>query len=437
MKDKSTNRLALFALLLYLSWVDIVAAADAIPGEEFCVGQIADIRFAGNRKTKPQYLERELAIKRGDICSLDDIIDSTQNIMNLGLFKSARAILFQDDNALTVMFTVEEKFSFFLIPRLSRTSDAELRAGLQMRWDNLHGRLHNMRITSEVRQKDDGNGLRGFVHRLEYDVPRFLNTSYGLGLGLFLERRRRDLEQSGLTFGRALSDKQQFELLLSRWVNKNQGLQGLRYFFGLRFDARSLQLESGGLGPFTEGHDMSFVLGAETRLVQQDFYRRRGSVSGVVARFASTGIGSDFSYSRLDLYSRWYIPLSGLRNLNIQTRIGLSDGAPFGEHHFSLGGGELIRGLETNSVSGDMLALVNVEYLTALFSHPQWRWVAFADAGNAYERGNVNLARQELRVGMGLRLKIESISNTDIRLDIAWDAERQRLQTFVSSNLTF
>jgi len=289
------------ALCISSFWATPAVSADAIPGEELCNQAIQEIRFAGNRKTKPQYLARELTLREGDDCSIDEIIDSTQNIMDLGLFRSARAYLHEYERALILMFVVEEKYSFFAIPRLSRTSDAELRAGVQLRWDNFRGRLHQLRITSEIRQEDDGNGPGGFVHRMQYDVPRFLGSNHGLSFGLMGQRRQRDLEQNGFNYGRALTEKRQLDVVLSRWVNNSGSVKGLRYFFGFRLDDRELELQSGSLGPFTEGSDITLVVGAETRSVRQDLYRRRGSVTGATLRMASAGTGSDFSYTRADI----------------------------------------------------------------------------------------------------------------------------------------
>ena len=124
-------------------------AADAIPGEQWCDRTIDNIRFAGNKVTRAQVIERELVQREGELCSLDDIIDGIQNIMDLGLFKSIRAELDLVDELLTLRYIVGEKIYFLPLPRFSRTSDGELRMGAQLRWDNFMGRLHQLKLTSE------------------------------------------------------------------------------------------------------------------------------------------------------------------------------------------------------------------------------------------------------------------------------------------------
>jgi hemolysin activation/secretion protein len=125
------------------------------------------------------------------------------------------------------------------------------------------------------------------------------------------------------------------------------------------------------------------------------------------------------------------------RNLNLQLRLGLSDGAPFGRRTYSVGGGEILRGLPPGSATGDILTLMNIEYLSAFVGYEQWRWILFADIGNVYMRDRIKLHRQKLRTGFGLRRKLLSLSNADLRLDFAWDNEASRFRSFFSTNLTF
>jgi len=413
-------------------------AGDAIPGEQYCDRPVSSIVFVGNRVTRPQTLLREIDQRVNTDCSLDEIVDSIQGIMDLGLFKTVLADLILDGDELQLQFTVEEKLYFLLIPRISRTSDGELRGGAQLRFDNFLGRLHEMRITSERRKEDDGDGPGGFVHRLNYDIPRFLNSNYGLGVDLASDRRQVELEQDGVELGFAQTETQSVGVVFSRWASRFRGVQGIRTFFGARVTMRTLELSSGSAGPFRGGDDIGLIFGIESRDLHRDRYRRRGKIMGARLTLANESVGSDFQYTRADFYAEAFIPLrNGIRNLNLQARIGISDGAAFGERSYSIGGGEKLRGLQPGSETGDLQALFNVEYLHAWFNYPQWRWVIFSDIGNVYRRGESEFDSVRLRGGVGLRRKIMSLSNTDIRVDFAWDPERERVQTFVSSNLTF
>lgn len=413
-------------------------AADPIPGEDYCNRVVASIRFVGNDVTRPQVLLREIVQKMGAQCSLDDIIDGIQNIQDLGLFKSVRAELDLVDGLLELRYIVDEKIFILPIPRFSRTSDGELRAGLQIRWENFLGRLHRLKLTSEKRQEDDGQGRSGFVHSARYTVPRFLGTDYGLLLGVSTERRNVELEQDDVIYGESERRSVLFETQVARWLNESKGVRGLKYYGGFRIIKRNYNITSGEAGPFSDGTDLSFVFGAENQLVRRDAYRRRGLDYGFTVRIADESLASSFSYRRLDLWSAWYLPLlDPQKNLNIQLRLGLSDGAPFGEHTYTVGGGDLIRGVETGKDTGDVMMLLNVEYLSGFFSYPAWRWVGFLDAGNVFDKDDVDILNQNVRVGLGLRYKLQSLANTDLRLDLAWDPDRSKIQPYFATRLTF
>jgi len=396
-----------------------VSAADPIPGEDYCDREVATISFVGNDVTRPQIMARELVQQTGALCSLDDIIDGIQNIQDLGLFKSVRANLLLTDGLLELQYIVDEKIFILPIPRFSRTSDGELRAGLQIRWENFLGRLHRLKITSEKRQEDDGQGRSGFVHSARYTVPRFLGTDYGLLLGVSSERRNVELAQANVVYGESVRKSVLFETQVARWLNRSKGVRGLKYYGGFRVIKRHYDITEGEIGPFSDG-------------------RRRGKEYGFTVRIADEDLGSNFSYRRLDLWSAWYLPLlDPQKNLNLQLRLGISSGAPFGEHAYTVGGGDILRGVETGHSTGDVMTVLNAEYLSGFFSYPAWRWTAFLDAGNVFDKDDIDLLNQNIRFGLGLRYKLETLANTDIRFDLAWDPERDKIQPYFATRLTF
>ena len=427
--------------LLWLACLCLISSAhsaDEIPGADECRQPIHSIRFSGNTVTRPEVMQRELGFDTGSICALDAVIDGIQSIMDLGLFRSVRAELQLENGQLDVRYVVLEKFYFLAIPRVSRTSDGELRGGLQLRWDNFTGRLHQLKITSEKRQEEDGRGRSGFVHSVEYEVPRFFGSDHGLAVELSSERRQTELSRDGQLFGESVRESTLLDVEFARWINQSTGVRGLRYFGGFRFHRRHHDIRQGEIGPFSGGTDVSLKLGFENRLLRVETYRRQGLVFGGAVHIASPATGSDFRYHRADAFIKYYHPLlGGLRNINVQARIGWSDGAPFGERTYAIGGGELLRGIEPANRSGDILTLLNGEYLSAFFAYPNWRWVVFADIGNTFLRDSVHLHQQAVRGGLGLRWKLQALTNTDLRIDVAWDAEQKKPQTYVSTRLTF
>jgi len=454
-------------------------AADAVPGERWCgvpdgdgiVRAVDRIEFAGNRVTRPEIMLREVPQQVGERCSLDAVIDGIQRLMNLDLFRSIRVELDLEqtvgrevgreverkvgrgtgpgagsragtrdatDGTLVLRFIVREKFFFFALPRLSRTSDGELRTGLQLRWDNFTGRLHEVRITAERRQEDDGRGRSGFVRRLDYLVPRFLGSDWGASLSLAAEERQVGFGRESAVFGEGRREVHRLGLGVARWLGGSDGVQGWSAQVGLGIEARELTVDEGDSGPYEGGFDASVGVGLGYREVHRESYRRRGQELELGITAAGKWSGSDFAYHRFDLRYTRYVPLrGGLRNLNVRAKFGVSDGAPFGEDTYSIGGGEQLRGIAPGRDVGDLLALVNVEYLQAFFTRPAWRWVVFGDIGNVHPKGRFRLLAQNARVGVGLRYKLRALSRTDLRLDLGWDADRGKVVTYVATSVTF
>lgn len=432
--------LSLFLSLLLLVCLssDVAQAADAIPGEQWCDRDVHRIEFAGNRVTRDPVLRRELLQQEAQACSLDDIIDGIQNLLDLGLFKSVRAEMLLAEGRLTLRYIVAEKIFFLPIPRFSRTSDGELRLGAQLRWDNFLGRLHQLKITSEKRQENDGQGRAGYVHSVDYRVPRFFGSAYGMSVKAASERRNVELSQDSVVYGEAQLLSHRAGFRMSRWGSGTRGVRGMSYFAGASVQHREYDMRSGVTGPYVEGYDVALVAGFDVQQVHQDTYRRRGYHYGSSVSVSDKLLGSDFSYIRLDAETRWYLPLKRPQtNLNIQARLGLSDAAPFGERSYEIGGGELLRGMKSGRYTGNIMTLLNIEYLSGFFAYPAWRWLVFADVGNVYLRDDVDLLNQHVRTGVGMRWKLEKLTNADLRLDLAWDPWEDRLKPYLSTSLTF
>jgi len=430
---------ALFLILLSCLASRVAWAADPVPGEAYCEGPIHSIEFAGNKVTKKYVMLGQLAFKAGSECSLDHVVDGLQSIMDLGLFRTVSAEFSRPDGLLTVTYTVREKIYFLPLPRFSRTSDGELRLGAQLRWDNFLGLNHHVKLTAERREEDDGSGPSGKHYELEYEIPRFFASDTGLATALKFQTKQVGLEQDGVEFGIANNNDSQFELQLSRWANAGGVTKGLRYRGGFRIYHREQELLQGEAGPFAGGTDVALMVGFEKRDVRDELFRLNGKSFGANLRLSSSLIGSDFSYNRLDLFYRRYMPLRGLklRNLNYQLRVGISDSGPFGQRHFSIGGGELFRGRQKHSQTGDILLLANVEYLQSLFGKQVLRGVLFTDIGNVYRHNEFDPLDLKAGVGAGIRYKLLSFSNTDLRFDAAWDSDKESFRYYISTDLTF
>ena len=215
--------------------------------------------------------------------------------------------------------------------------------------------------------------------------------------------------------------------------------KGLRYRGGFRIFHRDQEMLEGEPGPFGGGTDVAISVGFEKIDVRDELFRLNGMSYGANLQLSTSLLGSDFSYNRVDFFFRRYMPLRGLklRNLNYQLRLGISDNGPFGLRHFSIGGGELFRGRQKHSKTGDILLLANVEYLVSLFGKQALRGVLFSDVGNVYRHNEFNPTNLKFGLGAGIRYKLLSFSKTDLRFDAAWDTDAGSLRYYISTDLTF
>ena len=414
-------------------------ASVSIKGQELCSGRLNRVEFVGNHKTRASVIQREITTKVNAPCSLDDIVSSRQGIQDMRLFRSVNPVLWRHAGELVLTWQLVEKIYFLPIPRLSRTSDGELRSGAQLRWDNVVGRQHQMKVTGEERRGNDGRGREGRLLKFSYAVPRFMSSDFGMDVSWEYREQEAALQRDRTSYGESLLRTERLGVSFTRWLNLRGVARGLSYTVGVQWQQRRHDLLYGRLGPFEEGQDTVIGFGVRNRQESVDEYRLRGYRYGADVQLASTATGSDYSYESINMHFVRYLPVHGTRlhNLNTRLQLGFSTGGPFGERLYSLGGGNLHRGLRPGSVDGDILTLFNAEYLMAMSQYPTLRWALFADIGNTFTRDNFNLFRQKIGTGFGLRWKVLALSDTDLRADVAFGEELDGPRVYFASNVTF
>ncbi len=120
-----------YGVLCLLVWMASAWAAEA-------PATISEIRFVGNKTTKPEILLQEMLVRVGDPADPVRIEQSRQAIMDLGLFKSVRADLLAAPAGPVLQIRVKEKYYYLVIPKLNRSEDG-VGLGAQLRLDNIAG----------------------------------------------------------------------------------------------------------------------------------------------------------------------------------------------------------------------------------------------------------------------------------------------------------
>ena len=140
---------------------------------------IGEIRFVGNKITRPEIFLQAMLVKVGDPANPEMIERSRQAIMDLSLFKSVTAGLLQEEGRTVLLITVKEKYYTLPIPKLNRDADNNFTLGAQLRMDNLAGLNQRLKITYETEKVDTSDDLTT-TSRLEYAYPRVRGTPYDI-----------------------------------------------------------------------------------------------------------------------------------------------------------------------------------------------------------------------------------------------------------------
>lgn len=408
----------IYALIL-LTMIAGTALADKLVVESECYGPIKEVRFEGNEVTLDKTLLQRLDIRAGSDCTGAGLEAGRQAIMNTGLFKSVR-VRFDAANG-TVIYTVRERIYRFLLPRLSRSADGDIRAGAQVRFDNVMGLNHKLRVTAR-REEGSGNSS-GNQLSMRYQIPRFFNSDFGLSWGVTGVEQKENAVVDTETVGRVRRNEYGTAIIISRYLEEQSALSGWRIDFGLVTGARNYSLISGDIGTLESGAATELRLAGTYNDVQLEEYRRRGREYGMSVAIARDSLAGDFSYNRLDVFYRGYVPLQNqrvLENLNFQVRLGAASDASFGDPSYQIGGSRSLRGFEKNLLRGNTMAVFNSEYLRSLEANPRLRWAVISDLAAVKGDGRWRLADLRASLGTGLRWKIRSLVNTDLNLDLAY-----------------
>jgi len=401
---------------------------------------VAEVRFAGNRKTRDTVMLQEMLVHVGDPADPALVERSRQAIMDLELFKSVRADLQTQPGGVVLLITVEEKYYTLPLPVLSRNADGDITYGVEMRMDNLAGLNQQLKAKYKVKDFEDGEVEREETLSLDYAYPRIAGSRYELRLSLDDENERVDAERDGQA---GLYDRRYREakLTVRRWLTRSGPSKGWQLGAGLvAYDVTYDHL-GGATGLFDGGQVMSVRLSADFSDVHDYLYSRSGREYGYQLDIADQALGSDISFVKHDLYWRSLNLVTGRphTNLNFQLRFGTSSDDLFGEPFYRLGGSSTLRGYNRDEIRGNAMAIANLEFLTPIRrSYPALRGVLFADAGDAWQDfSDIDAGDINLSIGAGMRWVIKSFVRFTLSLDAAYAVDGGNSKVFVGTGNTF
>ncbi|EHQ51461.1 surface antigen variable number repeat-containing protein [Ectothiorhodospira sp. PHS-1] len=433
----------LCALLVVLSGA---ASAAGLPDDASVLSAahqgmvISDIRFEGRRITRESVLLQEIVLGAGDVLDVRQLERDRQAIMNLGLFKSVTTRTEEEGGEVRVTYLLEEKYYLFPLPRLSRTSDGDLRFGGELRFDNLLGLNQELRILAEW--EDAGNDTTEEESRtlsVDYDIPRLPWTAWGLGISL-KDQYTLESESDDGEYGAHREDARQVGLSISRWLDRRGPSAGWRAGLGVSWDSRRYRAREEGVPIPRDGEDVSWSGSLTFSEVNDLGVRREGVAYGARFSWGSDVLGAGRSHQRLDLFYRAYRPLRDdplTANLNYQARFGIASGTPFGDEAYALGGGGNLRGYPRDYREGDVFMLLNVEYLRPVMGNTALRGVGFMDLGGVWARDDIDLSDIHGSAGLGMRVNLRWFVRTHLRLDYGYAFTTGETRVYAGTSHTF
>ena len=411
-----TKRLCGLVMLVWLVLVPAMAEEKGI---------IADIRFSGNKHTRPHIMLQEMLVKAGDVIDPERIERSRQAVMDLGLFKSVEVILTPQGRDVVLDIEVSEKYYMIPVPKLDRSADGEVSYGAQLTMDNLWGLNQKLKVVYKAERGCCQNSGTVSTYSLIYEYPRVMGSDYGLGVSVSHEATPdSDIDLLGNKISEYQRVLDSAGVTVSHWLGREGPSSG--WSIGATTFWRHLIFSQQSGLPLTTGPEkaVGVTLSLGYTKVHDLLYSREGVEFGISSEQGLEWMGSDVPYSRNQLYYRQYVPVGNTphTNLDLQMRLGVTGGdVPIDENSYGLGGSRELRGYEKGSIEGRSYFVANLEYLHPLFGLPAARGVFFMDVGNAYlDNRLVDLADIKTSAGIGLRYKFKSFVNLQLRMDLAY-----------------
>lgn len=384
---------------------------------------ITSIRFVGNENTRPEILLQEIKLRVGDVPAAGAMNDARQAIMNLGLFTAVELRVEPDDHqGQTLVIEVREKRFVLPIPKIDRDVDGNIRAGVQLRLDNVQGLNQRIRVNYQEEDKKDLDA-RAKTFSTSYDYPRILGTplSFSAGVG---DSRTPETVDEELGDGSYVSHEQSVRFGISRLLDPEGPTWGWMGGVGLGWSKQTIDERDGDTSSVSDQRRVGVTLSLSNTRLNDYLYSREGHDYGVGFEFGFPALGSQGAYTRTGLYWRSFLLVTERAHTVLATQLamGFSSGYLFGDQYaYSIGGGNSLRGYPPDSFEGNTFLLANVEVHSPLVAkHPALQGLVFVDFGSAYPDGNdIDSRDMHSSGGVGLRWKLKTFVNIDLRVDYA------------------
>jgi len=415
-------RIPLLSLLLLLASLPATAAP--------CSTRITGFDLRGAEQTQAFFLRLWSGLDIGQRVERKDLDSARQRLMDTALYQQVSVVAESPcSESSRIVITVREKHYHLIYPRASRNGDGDIDLGMRYRGSNLFGRGQSIALL--LSRKDYANGNTADRFQLDYDLPLY-QPPYRFKTRLY---RADTLLVSSDTL--ATETHNELKLSIGRDWHLSALSRPITVYALMGLQRKSLDHPSPDLdlepGVFN-------TLGV--RLVLDEVHRtgrrRFGRYFSLEYDQGIFGLGSDYETSLLRFEGRHYWPVNDTDNVNLRYILGLASEKVFNQNVFTIGGAATVRGIESGSVDGNGLWLMNLEYLKGFDQWPGFRLALFTDIANVYDRYNDFSGKPwQTTLGLGLRWKIRSFVKTDLFIDYGFDPDSGYSRFYAGTHLNF
>lgn len=364
--------------------------------------QLGEVKFSGTKRTRESVLKRRMTLKPGDDLDRLAVDRGRERLARLGIFDSVLARYEPSGpDQRDVIYEIKEGKVIDFSLLFGYGSYELLRGGFELDQHNLWGRAHKARLrATQSFRSTSADFLYSIPEVLGRDGTLFFNAS-----GL----RREEVSFIREEYGGAVG--------MQRFIRPIDSDASLRYSYQV---LNAADVEPGELVGLKEAQVAAWVLDVKHDRRDNPLSPRRGYKILTAAELASTALGGEVDYQRVELGTSFHQPLGGGRVLHlgvshgaIGTLGGSPDELPFTKRFFP-GGENSIRGFQQGEaaprnaegklIGAETYLLGNIEFEQVLT--PSWSIVIFLDAiGFAQSIDEYPFDEELYSAGGGIRWK--------------------------------
>ncbi len=355
--------------------------------------RVGEILIEGNEKTKENVIRRELRFAPGDILSMDTLRISLMRLGQLGYFEPIiPEFLERSADPLTIdilLPIVENKTGRAAFGALYSSTDG-LGAYIEVSDENFLGRGERARVKWEFGKSKNN-------YDLGFDEPYLFGTDISAGFNLYntLHRRQDRVNSEWYPYTERRTGG---DVTLGRPL-------GLftRGYISLKAENASVTPDSDPSEiPATSNRTRSITAAVQTDTTDHLYYPTLGFRYNLSVETAGRFLGGDTEFTKYQTsYSRFIKAGSNNQTWAVRAMAGYGVGTLPRQEEFRVGGSETVRGYRQGEFRGDRMFVVQAEYRIPL--NDTLQGVIFADAGNAWQGGSIDLGNLKAGFGLGIR----------------------------------